>query len=95
MEVFAAVVVASLAYVYAPIARVHAARRLRVSLPAGSVAPGADAVVPAPIELPDAIEAWCAAESEDWAQAEARANARALFAEHGDWNVVLQELQRA
>lgn len=94
MEVFAAVVVASLAYVCAPLVRVHVARRLRLELPAGVAAPGSDPVLPLPIELSAEVAAWCAQESADWAQDEARATARQLYAVHGDWSTVLQELER-
>jgi hypothetical protein len=94
MEVVAAAVVVSLAYVYAPLLRVHAARRLRVELPAGSVAPGAEPLLVPAVELPPTVEAWCRAESEPWAQDEARARARVLYAEHGDWNVVLHHLEQ-
>jgi hypothetical protein len=94
MELLAAAVVVSAAYVYAPLLRVHAARRLRVELPAGAVSPGADPVAAPPVELTPTVEAWCAAESEPWAQDEARARARVLYAEHGDWNVVLHHLEQ-
>lgn len=95
MEVVAAAVVVSLAYVYAPILRVHAARRLRFVLPANAVAPGSPAVVPpTSAELPAGVEKWCRAESEEWAQNEMRERAKRLYAEHGDWDVVLNELER-
>ena len=93
MEVLAAVVVASAAYVYAPVLRVHAARRLHVSLPANTAAPGAGPVTAPPVELPDAVAEWCEQESEEWARAEQRERARQLYAEHGDWNVVMQHLE--
>lgn len=95
MELIVAVLIASAAFVYAPLLRVHAARRLRVAMPAGAVAPGAEAVAPPPVELHAAVEKWCAGWTDDWARDESRARARDLFAKHGDWNVVLQELERA
>lgn len=93
MEVLAAVIVASAAYVYAPVLRVHAARRLHVALPSNAVAPGAEPVAPPPVELPDGVAKWCEQESEEWARAEQRERARQLYAEHGDWNVVMQHLE--
>ena len=93
MEVLAAVIVMSAAYVYAPVLRVHAARRLHVSLPTGAVSPGAEPVVAPPVELPAKVAKWCDQESEEWARAEQRERARQLYAEHGDWNVVMQHLE--
>lgn len=93
MEVLAAVIVASAAYVYAPILRLHAGRRLHVNLPANAVSPGSPEVVAPPVELPAGVVRWCEQESEEWARQEARDRARQLYAEHGDWNVVMQHLE--
>lgn len=86
--------IVSAAYVYAPIARVHAARRLRVPVPAGVVTPTAAALAVPPVELPAGIGKLCDRESEPWAREYLRERARAFYAEHGDWNVVAAELER-
>jgi hypothetical protein len=95
MEIVLAAFIVSAAYVYAPLLRLHAARLLRVSLPAGAVSPTAPEVpVQTLIELPAAVAAWCERESEQFARDEARGEAKRLYAETGDWNVVLQELEK-
>jgi len=95
MELIVAAFIVSVAYVYAPLFRLHAARLLRVSLPAGTLSPTAPAVpITEQIVLPHQVEAWCEQESEEFARNEARGMAKQLFAEHGDWNVVLQELEK-
>ena len=94
MELIVAAFIASAAYVYAPLLRVHAARRLRVPMPAGAVSPGAESMAPPPVELHPAVAAWCDAWVDEWAREESRTRARDLFAKHGDWNVVLAELER-
>jgi hypothetical protein len=94
VELIGAAIVVSLAYVYAPVLRVHAARRTRVALPAGAAAPGADPVPAPPPELPAAVEKWCDAWMDQDTRDEARETARILFAEHGNWDVVLGEMER-
>ena len=95
MELIAVALIVSFAYVYAPVLRVHASRRFGVSLPAGAVAPDAAPIVvpPKPVELPPDVEQWCAGWYDPWAQQESRDRARKLFAESGDWTVVLQTLE--
>lgn len=92
MEWVAVAVVMSAAYVYAPILRVHAARRLRFSVPAVEQQLRELAAAQPAVELPEAIAAICEAESEDWAREQQRDRARALYAEHGDWGMVAQHL---
>lgn len=94
MENVAVAIILSFAYVYAPVLRVHASRRFGVSLPAGAVASDSAPVVatPAPVELPLDVELWCSGWADPWAQQESRDYARKLFAESGDWTVVLQTL---
>lgn len=97
LDLAVAIVLASLVatagYVYAPILRMHAGRTLHVPLPANSVAPGSPAVMPPPIELPAKVEALCNAESEGWAKAAARETARVLYAQSGNWDAVLVEME--
>lgn len=89
MEWIAVSLIVSIAYVYAPLLRVHAAKRLHTPLPASAIAPGADPFVPPPIALPEGVEKWCSGWADEWAQNESRDRARALYAEHGDWEKVL------
>lgn len=95
MELVVAAFIVSIAHVYAPLLRLHAARRLRIGMPAGTLSPTAPAV-PATelIELPPQIERWCEQESEEFARDEAKETAKRLYAAHGDWNVVLGELEK-
>lgn len=90
----ACALIVSAAYVYAPVARVHAARQLRVPLPAGAVAAAADPIAAPPVELPDSVKRLAALESEPWAQDFVRERARTLYAESGDWQQVVAELER-
>lgn len=99
MELAVAIVLASLitsaAYVYAPMLRLHAARRLRMGLPAGVVSPTAPEV-PATelVELPEFVAEFCEQESEPFAREDAKADAKRLYAQSGDWSVVMQELEK-
>ena len=87
--------IASAAYVYAPMLRLYAARRLRVSLPAGVVTPTAPEIPAAElVELPENVIAFCEQESEPFAREEAKEDAKRLYASHGDWSVVMQELEK-
>jgi hypothetical protein len=93
MQWIAVALVLAFAYVYAPLLRVHAARRFGLVLPVAERQAAAAALPsPAAIELPAAVVRRAAQESEPWAREETAERARALFAEHGDWNVVLQLL---
>ena len=94
MEWIVVSVVLATAYVYAPLLRVHAARRMRLPLPPGAVAPAADAVaVPAP-EVPEAVRRWCEQWRDEWAREEALAEAQRLYAITGDWNEVLVKMEQ-
>lgn len=94
MEILAVSLVVSCAYVYAPILRIHAARALHMQMPEGAVAPGAGAIATPQPPLPKAIEQFCAAESEPWAQLQGRERARALYAQLHNWDAVMVALQK-
>jgi hypothetical protein len=89
----AAAFVVSAAYVYAPVLRVHAARRLRFS-PAAVAAASIEQLQPEALKLPDAVERLARAESEPWAADYIRQQAQRLYAESGDWNVVVGKLEQ-
>ena len=95
MDLILVALIVSGAYVYAPLLRLHASRRFGVSLPPGVLTPDAPAVPvqPKPVELPEKVEEWCQGWFDEWARAEAKQKARKLFAESGDWNVVLVTLE--
>lgn len=91
MELIAAACIVSVAYVYAPWLRTHTrlgpVRGLLGTPP--TLLPGAGVV-----ELPPEIEKWCDAWMDQFARDEAKETARALYAEYGNWDVVLQALER-